>query len=355
MMEPLTEAPLLDTESSVPHQEGGERQSLQAGHAIEIQGDSQRCMRCHAPIPRSVVFVSSSIVGMLVVAAVGAALLRTVMPPGLGKTPAAEAMFLRHVVESPVALTTFFFFIMLTCALAMFCIWRLAHWQEARDVVAEQRAEEEQRKRNLLKHLRGTEAFEMPPPDKPVPRKAGTTTTLAQDEERRSTCAICLEPLNTGDPCRLLPCNHIFHTTCTDCWLQDRHSCPTCRQDIRAPEDIPAEPQPQQRQLPMRTVVLLLICITLMTGVQDRIVDAIFGVQNKAPQNHDVWAHPAGSDQNVTTVHRYHIRSVYYDHGGKFVGSNTEIGGNLASPADMKSAQDDNSAMGLFNGGFLRR
>lgn len=353
MMEPLTEAPLLETEANAAHQEAGEQQSLQGTDAPEIQGNLERCMRCRVALPRSVVFLSSSIVGMFVLAAVGATVLRVMMKPGLGiltrnKTD-AETLFIKHVVESPMALTTFFFLIMVLCSSVMFCIWHLAHWQEARDVVAEQHAEEERRKQTLLKHLRGTEAFEMPPPDQPVPKRAGTSTTASQDEERRSTCAICLEPLSTGDACRLLPCNHIFHTSCTDGWLQDRHSCPTCRQDIRAPEDIPAEPQPEPRQLPLAVrMVLLFICISLMTGAQERIMDAVFGVQNQVPQDHDIWAHPGHNHQNVTTVlpvHEYNI----YDHGGKLLGS------LVTSPRVVRSAQDDNSAERLQTGGSLRR
>jgi hypothetical protein len=301
--------------------------------------------------------MGSFIVGMFVVAAVGATALRTVMPPGLGKhgsSTTAEMVLVEQVLDSPVALTIFFFVIMLICALVMLCIWHLASWQEARDLVAQQEEEEERRKKNLLKHLRGTEAFEMPPPDKPVPRRAGTTTTASQDEERRSTCAICLEPLSTGDACRLLPCNHIFHTCCTDTWLEDRHSCPTCRQDIRHPEDIPAEAaEPQQdqpvRQLPMAVrMVLFFICISLLTGAQDRILDAIFGVQNKEPQQHHIWAHPGHRYQNVTAVHEYRIHSVY-DDSAHFVGS------LVTSPMDDKPAQDDNSEQRFYKGGFLRR
>lgn len=342
-MEPMPEAPLLDTEANTPRQEGGEQQVLQPAEATEIQGASRRSVRCHGKLSRTVVLMSSSIVGMFVMAAIGATVLRAVMQPGLGSST-AELAFAEHVIESPMALTTFFFVIMLICASLMFCIWHLAHWQEARDVVAEQQAEEERRKQNLLKHLRGTEAFEMPPPDKPVPRRAGTSTSASQDEERRSICAICLEPLNTGDPCRLLPCNHIFHTTCTDTWLEDRHSCPTCRQDIRAPEDIPAEVQERRACLPVR-VVFVIICILALTGVQDRIMAAIAPQAMKPQQNHaknDVWAPAESSHPNVTAVHHYAI----YAHRGHE--SIYDFGALATSP------QDPTPAQGIQSGGFLR-
>lgn len=130
----------------------------------------------------------------------------------------------------------------------------------------------------------------MPPPDKPLPRRAGTSPSASQDEERRQTCAICLEPLSTGDPCRLLPCNHIFHTSCTDSWLEDRYSCPTCRHDIRAPEDIPAEPEEQRQQPLALRIVLLFVIVCLMSGAQSRVLDAIFGVQSEEAQHHHAWA-----------------------------------------------------------------
>lgn len=333
-------ASLLDTEAITPSQEGGEQQTVQDAETAIIRGDSRRCIGCHNPFSRRIVFMSSSIVGMFIMAAICSTVLRAVMKPGLGKSTAGLVLA-KHLMESPMALTTLFFLIILACAAVMFCIWHLAHWQEARDTVAEQRAEEERRKKNLLRHLKGTEAFEMPPPDKPVPRRAGTCPSASQDEERRSMCAICLEPLNTGDPCRLLPCNHIFHTECTDTWLQDRFSCPTCRQDIRAPEDVPAEPQQQRRLPPAVRIVLIFICIGLLAGGQERIMDAIFGSRGKEPQNHHVkvhgWTPAESSHQNVTAAHHF---SIY--------------GSVDISPQAPTEAQAHNSVQRIYSGGFLR-
>ncbi|MED6185220.1 hypothetical protein PIB30_054927 [Stylosanthes scabra] len=43
-------------------------------------------------------------------------------------------------------------------------------------------------------------------------------------------CAVCLESLNTGDKCRLLPmCKHSFHAQCVDTWLLKTPFCPICR------------------------------------------------------------------------------------------------------------------------------
>ncbi|GAA0176874.1 hypothetical protein LIER_42113 [Lithospermum erythrorhizon] len=43
-------------------------------------------------------------------------------------------------------------------------------------------------------------------------------------------CAVCLENLEVGDKCRLLPiCKHSFHADCVDVWLLKSIRCPICR------------------------------------------------------------------------------------------------------------------------------
>ncbi|CAM9227672.1 unnamed protein product, partial [Hapterophycus canaliculatus] len=43
------------------------------------------------------------------------------------------------------------------------------------------------------------------------------------------SCAICLIAYVEDDELRKLPCNHAFHTPCTDNWLAVNASCPICR------------------------------------------------------------------------------------------------------------------------------
>ncbi|PAA60511.1 hypothetical protein BOX15_Mlig009012g1 [Macrostomum lignano] len=45
-------------------------------------------------------------------------------------------------------------------------------------------------------------------------------------------CAVCIEPYGCGDPVRILPCKHKYHTHCIDQWLLDQRSCPLCKTDI---------------------------------------------------------------------------------------------------------------------------
>ncbi|XP_028779896.1 putative RING-H2 finger protein ATL19 [Neltuma alba] len=43
-------------------------------------------------------------------------------------------------------------------------------------------------------------------------------------------CVICLEDFKVGELCQVFPrCNHVFHSSCIDCWLATKLTCPTCR------------------------------------------------------------------------------------------------------------------------------
>ncbi|XP_068105622.1 uncharacterized protein [Hyperolius riggenbachi] len=51
-------------------------------------------------------------------------------------------------------------------------------------------------------------------------------------------CAICLADIQQEERVRRLPCNHPFHQTCIDRWLQESRTCPLCRSPIAAPHHI---------------------------------------------------------------------------------------------------------------------
>ncbi|KAI3848644.1 hypothetical protein MKX03_010354 [Papaver bracteatum] len=54
-------------------------------------------------------------------------------------------------------------------------------------------------------------------------------------------CAVCLSEFEDGDMLRILPCNHVFHSTeCIDPWLVSKSStCPVCRFDLNVPQSTP--------------------------------------------------------------------------------------------------------------------
>ena len=52
------------------------------------------------------------------------------------------------------------------------------------------------------------------------------------------TCSVCLEHFKTSSPIRVLPCKHVYHTTCIDLWFKDNHVsatqiCCLCKMDCQ--------------------------------------------------------------------------------------------------------------------------
>jgi hypothetical protein len=55
------------------------------------------------------------------------------------------------------------------------------------------------------------------------------------EDERETSCAVCLSDFTRGDELRELPCGHKFHMECVDCWLARSKVCPLCMHDIEQP------------------------------------------------------------------------------------------------------------------------
>jgi predicted transcriptional regulator len=64
----------------------------------------------------------------------------------------------------------------------------------------------------------------------------GTRQITISDITTDTTCAICMETIESGNVCRRLNhCNHLFHEDCIMQHFQTNVRCPLCRHDVRDP------------------------------------------------------------------------------------------------------------------------
>eukprot|EP00746_Dinoflagellata_sp_MGD_P133482 gnl/MRDRNA2_/MRDRNA2_67172_c0_seq2.p1 gnl/MRDRNA2_/MRDRNA2_67172_c0~~gnl/MRDRNA2_/MRDRNA2_67172_c0_seq2.p1 ORF type:complete len:349 (-),score=37.73 gnl/MRDRNA2_/MRDRNA2_67172_c0_seq2:30-1076(-) len=165
-----------------------------------------------------------------------------------------------------------FFFCTLGILVGHVVLFASAYWNHDTDNGG---ARAEQRERNLRRHHRQTQQFEMPPLGKALQiNGASGPITIASDEESRQ-CAICLESLAPGESCRRVPCAHIFHANCLDGWLQDCHTCPSCRADVRALDDVQEQESEQQNQ--RRRMIRIFITILCSLAIFCLLHDYVFG------------------------------------------------------------------------------
>jgi hypothetical protein len=68
-------------------------------------------------------------------------------------------------------------------------------------------------------------------------------------------CSVCMDIFSTSGLSRTLPCNHSFHATCIDSWLEKHGNCPLCRVHI-----IPVNPMPNQNVDELRYSIHPIIC-----------------------------------------------------------------------------------------------
>lgn len=78
-----------------------------------------------------------------------------------------------------------------------------------------------------------------PPDDKPSGKGLSTAEYAALQKTKYATigrptdCPVCLTSFRLGDPCKLLPCQHMFCEKCTKRWMDSNTTCPMCRCDCR--------------------------------------------------------------------------------------------------------------------------
>lgn len=73
----------------------------------------------------------------------------------------------------------------------------------------------------------------VPPPASRTSIDALPTVKISKKHLRSdSTCAVCKERFELGSQVIKLPCKHLYHSDCIVPWLQQRSSCPVCRQQL---------------------------------------------------------------------------------------------------------------------------
>ena len=55
---------------------------------------------------------------------------------------------------------------------------------------------------------------------------------ISQLSEEKKECIICQDTFRKSDKITILPCTHMFHSFCVECWLKSKKFCPVCKFEI---------------------------------------------------------------------------------------------------------------------------
>lgn len=96
----------------------------------------------------------------------------------------------------------------------------------------------------------------------PLPREQiaaiPSEPVTSEQAAANTSCSVCWENFQLEEMVSRLPCDHIFHSTCIEPWLQLHATCPICRRSLLPAEPAadPAPPRPGSTMGGMPTVRL---------------------------------------------------------------------------------------------------
>ena len=59
-----------------------------------------------------------------------------------------------------------------------------------------------------------------------------TSQKFSTTDKKFSSCSICTDEFKESDDVCVIPCGHIFHSTCIKEWGHYKPECPLCKQSI---------------------------------------------------------------------------------------------------------------------------
>lgn len=99
---------------------------------------------------------------------------------------------------------------------------------------------------NRLLQLVGMRGLNMGLRQDVIEQHTSTSKYLAEDvadkEEDREKCTICLVNFEGNIEIRTLGCKHLFHTNCVDRWLRSNKQCPMCRLQVDSHSPLSIDP-----------------------------------------------------------------------------------------------------------------
>lgn len=74
--------------------------------------------------------------------------------------------------------------------------------------------------------------FGAPPTASSVLQSLPLIHVTAHQVEAMESCAVCMCVFDLKEQANMLPCGHMFHTSCIEPWLKEHCSCPNCRYEL---------------------------------------------------------------------------------------------------------------------------